>query len=740
MSRKNRKATSTATGRGPLRRAWSLHAAGRDREAGDLARAHLGGDAAADALHLLGLMALAGNENDRAQHLLADAARRAPEAAAVHNDLGEAERALGRLQQAEAGFRRALELEPAHVLASNNLGLVLMMRGDAHGAIAAFKRALSLDAGFGEAAMNLGNALRETGATAAAIDAYRSAMRSPATALAALMSIGGMGLATGNAALAREGFEALLRRQPGHPRGELGMALLAESSGDEASALTRLRSLVRREPRDAGAWMTLARIAARMRRHTEAVEAFQRVLELEPADVEARAGLVRALMREGRLADAEQQCRRALDNGEWPEMLALLGDVLAMDARPEAAEPVLRRALELDAGQADALNRLGELRMHVGDLDAAAEGFRAALRERPDHPLAWENLAMLPPRLLHPEEDCSRLHACIDDGAPRTPSSSASLRFAAARLLDVAGRYEEAEDMLLTANAIMGELVPFDAVAHQALVDALLAEVDSTLVARLSAQGDQTPIPVFIVGMPRSGTTLLEQMLSRHPQVHAAGEVRFFSQLQVDIGGRRYPYSLRDLDAGTLHTIARRYLQEVVPAGTHPQRVIDKMPINFMQVGLIASVFANARFIHLSRGCDDVGLSLFQQNFTFAEGNAWTYSLAHIARFQVSCERLMAHWRQVVDERILDLAYEALVSEPEAMLRRVLEHVGLSWDERCLDFAGSRRRVLTASAIQVREPVHRRAVGRAAHYPRVIAGLRRERAALGHPGARSAGD
>ena len=732
MARKpqRRKQAAAAAGASPLvRRARAALAAGRLADAARLARQALTatpGDA--QALHVLGATALREGAPAQALQLLCDALARKPDDAEVLVDHGEALRASGDFEAALASCRRAVQVDSESARAWTGLGLAGMAAGRREEGVPALRRALELAPRSGEVAMHLANAAHECGDLDLTVQALAHGARCKETALPAQLGLGGVGLATGDGGRARAAFEAALRLAPGHPRAQLGLAMVDEQAGEHAAALRRYRALVTRDTRDIAAWQGIGRAAAALRLHDEAVEAARHLLDTDPGDVACRVELARALTAAGQLDAAMEVCTAGLALGEDARLCTRRGHLLALRGATDEAREVLLRARHLAPDDAEAAKLLGEVLMQQGHLDGAAEQFRAALAIAPGYDLAWESIGLLP-RRLHRDGDLQALRHVIEAGG-HGPMAGATLQFALAALLEASGDFDGACAALDTANAIVHGLSAWDQPAEEALIEALL-DVDAGLVRSLAAHGHASDVPLFIVGMPRSGTTLLEQMLGCHSQVHAAGEVLFFNRVRVDLCGETFPASLRHLDSGALQALGERYLAMVTPPDWSPARITDKLPANFLRLPLIAAVFPNARIVHLKRNAEDVCLSVYRQNFTAPEGNAWAYSLRDIAAYHAGYRRIMAHWPAVMGEHLLEVEYETLVAEPESTLRRVLAHARLPWEPACLDFSKSKSAVRTASVTQVREPLHRRNVGRAHRYPSLLARLREEVQALG---------
>src|SRR6185436_425111 len=309
--------------------------------------------------------------------------------------------------------------------------------------------------------------------------------------------------------------------------------------------------------------------------------------------------------------------------------------------------------------------------------------------------------------------DPAPLRARLEDA--RVPAARRSkLAFALGCLHDRRGEHAEAFACFARGNALAGRA--WDPAKHSALVDAIIDICRGDLFARQDS-GRAGSAPIFVVGLPRTGSTLIEQILAGHPEVHAVGEhAQGMPRLTRELhalrpGVRAFPAGLADLAPADLALLAERYRTSLPPAPRAGMRSLDKLLANAQMLGLIALVFPDARVLCCRRDPRDSGLSTF---FTEFQRNdvAWSYDLEHIARTYRDHERLMAHWAAHLPIPVLDLPYEELVADPEAWTRRVLDFVGLPFDARCLRPEDAQRPVFTASALQVRERLHARAVGR----------------------------
>jgi hypothetical protein len=363
-------------------------------------------------------------------------------------------------------------------------------------------------------------------------------------------------------------------------------------------------------------------------------------------------------------------------------------------------------------------------------LAEAEAAFRAALGLQPRSAQPHARLATLLRDKL-PEADRAAMEGLLADPG-LDPGPRARLLFGLAHVLDARGEYDRAAGCLRQANALTLEGVQgpraYVPAEHARLVDGLLRAFDAGSCAGTAGLGSPTRRPVFIFGLPRSGTTLIEQVLASHPRVHGAGELRLgrqsFEAIPAVLGrrGRERPVEcVADLDASSLRRLAGRHLERLaLHDGGRADRVLDKMPDNYLYLGLLAAMFPAAAFIHCRRDLRDVAVSCWMTNFRTIR---WANDPGHIAGRFREYRRLMDHWRAVLPAAIHEVDYEETVTDLEAVARRLLEACGLEWDPACLEFHRTRRNVRTASLAQVRQPIYTTSLARWKHYEHTLAGL-----------------
>ncbi len=453
-------------------------------------------------------------------------------------------------------------------------------------------------------------------------------------------------------------------------------------------------------------------------RPARALERLDLAAGIEPGSAETQFLLATALHRLGRLDDSQAAAKRAIDlQPGHAEACNFLGALFAVRNRWIEAKPWMEAAVGLAPGVARFHRDAGVAQLFLGDIAAAKASLMRAAEIDPTADKVLYALARMTP-MADDSREGRRILAILRTALDRAPAQPATLRaqlfYAAAKISEDLGRYQPAFDYLIQGAALRREAVDPDLDAIEMEVDRIIEVFDAACLQRLAGEGSPDGRPVFIIGMPRSGTTLIEQILAAHPLVHGAGEVPTLPNVvrnARDQMGAPFPDWGRTLGPGDCRKIADAYLQRLPHGAGGQVRTTDKRLDNASFVGLIAAILPRASLIYCRRDPRDVAFACL--SVLFETGHEWSYSLDDIARYWRAHERLMAHWRAVLPPgRMLEIDYEAVVADVEGSARRLLAHIGLAWDDACLSFHKADRQVTSASAAQVREPIYDRSVGR----------------------------
>jgi tetratricopeptide (TPR) repeat protein len=539
---------------------------------------------------------------------------------------------------------------------------------------------------------------------------------------------------TGQPAEAKARYRQILLHTPDEPEALHWLGVLEYKDRNPTEALALLERTVAVTPRTAPASTAaqrryhLAEVQRGLDRHEEARGNYRRALDGMPKMADIHFGLGCSLLALNHMAEAESAFRRALALApEDAEAADGLAQSLAGLERFEEALAHYDRALALEPDRPAVHGNKGICLQYLGRFAEAAAAHRRALELDPNLAIAHFNLALLGEAGSGTEDKTERLEILL-----RRPGLDTRSRvlgeFALARRLDKEGEVERAFAHASRANALKVESLPtaFDGGAFTDYVERLLATFDAPFFAARQGWGLDDPLPILVVGMPRSGTTLVEQILASHPEAHGAGELRWFREMTLSLqerlaSDRPYPACAEEMTAASASSLADDYLADLSRRAPEAWRVVDKMPANALRLGLAALLLPGARVVHCRRDPRDTCLSCYFN--VFAQGQSFTYDLRHLGLVYRQYARVMAHWAEVLPIPILSLDYEALIEDTEAQVRRLLDFCDLSWDARCLDFHETARPVRTASFHQVRQPLYASSVGRWRAYARHLGPL-----------------
>jgi tetratricopeptide (TPR) repeat protein len=566
-------------------------------------------------------------------------------------------------------------------------------------------------------------ALHRQGQLAEAEAVYLALLKSARNDFDALHGLGILRSQQARHEEARGLFQRALQVQPNSPEAEYNLALALEALGRRAPAVTHYERALLNRADFYQAANNLGNTLKALGRIDEAIARYRQALAIKPDFAFAYNNLGNALKLKDDIEAAERAYRSALEHApDYVEALNNLGNVLRLSGRGGEAPALYRRALALEPRYVEAHYNLGNALKELGRFDEAATAFRAAIALDPEKGGAYLDLVdMQAPGADDPL--LAQMEALVAGPRRLDPPARMPVHFALGRAYDALGRADDAFAQLARGNALKRRELTYDERATAAYFQRIAASCTAALLGRAAGVTDSTPAPIFIIGMPRSGTTLVEQILASHPQIHGAGELEELSQLARAL---RYPAGMAELGADRLAETAARYRRRASAQAGAARWITDKMPANFYNVGLIRLALPNARILHLRRHPVETCWSCFSRLFV-GTGQAFSYDLGELGRYWRHYDRLMAHWRRVLPDGVmLDIGYADLVADVEAQARRILEFCGIEWHDACLEFHRTERAVLTASAVQVRNPIYRSALGRWRAYEHHLAPLLKE--------------
>lgn len=682
-----------------------------------------------DVLHLLGVIAHQRGDFPRAVKLIRQAVALAPQAGAYYCNLAEACRMAGDAVSATAAARKAIELQPQSADAHNHLGLALQVQGQSAEAAAEFRRAVELRPAFALAHNNLGSLLRELGQEEEALACFREAVRLAPNLPLALSNLGQALLEKGEKDEAEKYCREAIRLAPLFPEGlsNLGNVLRARDNLADAKECYRLALQFR--PNVAMIHGNLGQALQQEGNLDEAITCYHRAAALDPTSPRFESYLASAMVEKENYASAIEHYRKALAlKPDFPEALNGLGSVLLEQGNFQSAIASFEEALRQKPEFADAYSNMAGAFAELGDMGKADRYYREALRCDPDYSGALAVLAThLRDRL--PTEDLERMKEFLAREHLSDWKRSA-LHHGLAHVHDARKDYSLAAEHAARGNAHRREVWArqgkiYNRAEHVGLVSFLMKQFQPAFFERVKGWGLETEVPVFVVGMPRSGTTLLEQILASHPRIHGAGELTVakdvFDLIPRWLGTQTTPIaSMPHMTREVVQQAGKEHLTRLRALDASAARIVDKMPDNYLWLGFLATVFPKARFIYSKRDLHDIAVSCWLTNFKQIR---WANDMDDIAERIRSHVQIMNHWQAVLPVPLLEVEYEQTVEDLEAVARRMVDFCGLEWDPACLSFHESKRTVRTASLSQVRQPVYKKSVQRWKNYEEPLGAL-----------------
>ena len=502
---------------------------------------------------------------------------------------------------------------------------------------------------------------------------------------------------------------------------------------DWATVAACANEIVRRDGNSAEGHF-LGGLVERVQKHPrKAIEAFQRVLELDPERYDAAIELANQYSIARRNADVADLLARYEDKlGNSPMYLDLSGTIYTEIGMPEKAWPLFEKAVELQPGVDLFLANLANCAVFLGKIDRATEIFSRLLERFPDHQRNHWQLGR-----LHKARDDTHIRQMqeILERKKLPPDHNIYLYYAIGKELEDLERWDEAFEYYRKAGDAACSVAEYDVNTDIAIIDKIIEVCDREwLEATRVEESGAAQTPIFIIGLPRTGTTLTERIVSSHSEVSSLGETQFLQMVlrresAVESIENMSPAMIESVAQKPMETISRGYMEAAGYRLGDTPFFIDKLPFNFLYAGFIASAWPDARIVSLVRNPMDSCFSMYKQVFTWAY--KFSYSLDFLGPYFVAYHRLCQHWRETLGDRYIEVVYEDLVADQENQTRQLLDRLGLDFEEACLHFDRNKAPTATASNVQVREKAHTRSVQRWKRFEEQLEPLRRHLEAAG---------
>ena len=581
----------------------------------------------------------------------------------------------GHLPEAEVLYRQILSAEPNHPDALNFLGLLAHQVGKSEIAVELISKAINCRPEYVDAHSNLGVIFNDLGKLDKAVASFRQAL--------------------------------ILKPDYAEIHSNLGNALRDQGKLDEAIAVFRQALILK--PNYAETHFNLGNALKDQGKLDEAIAGFRQALILKPDYAEAHNNLGNALHDQGNPDEAIASFRQAFTvRPDFAGAHFNLGNALIDQGKLDEALTSFRQALALKPDYAEAHNSLGFIFKELGRMDDAIANFRKALSQKQDYVGAFKNLSLI---IKFTEVD-DVIHAMEDLYNKKGDMSDADhihLGFSLGKVFEDLKNYRKSFNFFLGANLLKRESYEYSMQNDRDLFERIKKTFSSEFFAAHHGSGNQDGTPVFILGMPRSGTTLVEQILASHPLVFGAGELMVLTDLVNDIctgeETAQFPECMLDLGVDEFERMGSDYIEKIREYSNDVKYLTDKMPNNFFRVGLIRTILPDAKVIHCIRDPMDTCFSIFKHEFTGT--HMYAYDMTELGRYYNLYRDLMAHWEKVLPGFMYTLRYEDMVEDQQDQTRSLLDFCGLPWDEACLNFHKTERRVSTASLAQVRQPIYR---------------------------------
>ena len=623
----------------------------------------------------------------------------------------------GRLPEAERAYKKAIKINRDFVEAHNNLGNILLDRGRLKEAAASFRNAVKLQPDHSMLLVNLGNVLQLLGEFEQAIECFQKVFKQDPKFVGAYINAGNAFRSLGRLDEAKAAYRQAIKIEPRNADGfnNLGSLLIAQSEFDDA--VDNFTKAIEIDSRHRGAYNGLGNALLARGELDPAIAAYQKAIEIDPLHKDAHNGLGNALNDQGQKAEAILCYQKAIEiDARHEQAFNGLGNALSDMGESEKAIAAYRQAIEINPAHREAHAGLGYALSDMGEIDNAIESLRKAIEINPQHAEAYRFLSNNK-KFEKYDADMRAMEALyLNQKLPA--EQKMKLAFGLGKAYEDIGNYEKSMESVLQATQLKRASIDYSLSDTTEMFSQIKHTFSPEFFSAHQDTGCQDQTPIFILGMPRSGTSLVEQILASHPDVFGAGEIIDLMTLTgastIDDSSRHYQEIVADHDSRALEDLGNEYISSIRSHSEDARYITNKTPENFLRIGFINAILPNARIIHLTRDPMDNCLSVFKN--LLATAYDYSYDLAELGHYYKLYLELMEHWRTTLPGFIYDQSYEQLVADPENQIGKLLEYCKLPWHDACLEFHQTRRKVKTSSNAQVRRPIYQDSVKLWKHY------------------------
>jgi tetratricopeptide (TPR) repeat protein len=624
----------------------------------------------------------------------------------------------GNLVAAQRKCRNILQKYPHHGKTLQLLAILMQQTGNSKSALHFMQKALKTDPENAHLLKNLAEIYRSRGDLEQAQHHAQLALSYKEDHVDALFISGAVYLEQGDQQKAIDQFARVLTINPDDAEAHNELGNLMCASRQQQNAIKHYMHALSLQPEFIDCRINLADTLLEMDDFEPAIVQYQRVLEVQPHNATVHNRLGQAYEHQGDPDQAMACFEVALEQNPLLLEARLNMGKITLETDPRQSENWFKSILDIDPENVEGYYWLGVLFQTMGSFVRATNYLQQASRLDSEFAFTWYRLSL--DRNFQPadaqlemlEQLCARWI-----NSDKNDDQLIALAFSLARFQEQRGNRAQAFRHFQQGNNLKARKNHFDKTLHESQVDRVIAIFNAEFFRQRHDWGNHSTLPIFVIGMPRSGTTLVEQILSAHPQVHGAGELRLMLELASSLKQdstttetKSHAQRVSSLNQQQVYALAEQQLEQMHKLQPQARHVVDKLPGNYFRLGLIRLLFPRAIIIHCHRDPMDTCWSCYQQNFE--EGLHFTNDLENMGHAYRGYQRLMTHWHRVLPDQIFDIGYEDLVQNPEITSRKLLQHCGLEWHPEVLDYQQQQRPVTTASMWQVRQPMYQTSIGR----------------------------